>query len=109
MTWMKALIFVSSFSYVGAAVVTIMGLPLMGYVGLSTQALNYFFMSTVLFLALRYEVLRMPLAAVYGVLAILSFSGIQTWIHYAGDNSVLGPAMAAWDLALAIALLLDKS
>jgi len=51
----------------------------------------------------------MPLAAVYGVMAILSFSGIQVWIHYAGDKSVLGPAMAAWDLALAIALLLDKN
>ncbi|MHA2220169.1 MAG: hypothetical protein ACXACY_30170 [Candidatus Hodarchaeales archaeon] len=107
MTWMKALIITSCFSYLGATVVSLMGLPIMEHIDVFTQSINYLVMFTLLLLALRYNVLRIPLAAVYGVLAMLSFSGIQVWINYAGDKNILGPAMAAWDLALAIALLID--
>ena len=109
MTWMKALIFTSCFSYLGATVVSLMGLPVMGHIGVLSQSISYLVMFTLLLLALRYNFLCIPLAGVYGVLAMLSFSGMQVWINYAGDKNILGPAMAAWDLALAIALLLDKN
>ena len=107
MTWNKALIYTSSFSYLGATIATLMGLPVMGYINPIAQAICYITMFLVLLLSLKYNVFRLPLAAVYGVIAMLSFSGIQTWVNYAGDSSILGPGMAAWDLALAIALLLE--
>jgi hypothetical protein len=109
MTWNKALIYTTSFSYLGATVATLMGLPVMDNVGSLPQALMYAAMFVVLLLSLKYSHLRMPLAAGYGVMAMLSFSGIQRWIYYAGDRSILGPWMAAWDLALAVALLLDET
>ena len=109
MTWNKALIYTTSFSYLGATVVTLMGLPILDYVGSFTQGIFYIAMSFILLLSLKYSVFRMPLAAVYGVMAMLSFSGIQTWIYYAGDSSILGPGMAAWDLALAVALLFNEN
>jgi hypothetical protein len=108
MTWNEALIYTTSFSYLGATVATLMGLPVQDHVSVFVQAFFYILMFAILLLSLKYKFMRMPLAAVYGVLAMLSFSGIQTWIHYSGDNSILGPGMAAWDLALAIALILEE-
>ncbi len=107
MTWMKILIYTTSFSYLGAAVVTLMGLPVQDNVSPLGQTLIYAALFVALLTSLKYSLLRLPLAALYGVLAGLSFSGIQTWINYAGDSSILGLGMAAWDIALAIALLLD--
>ena len=108
MTWMKALIYTTSFSYLGAAVVTLMGLPVQDNVSPLGQALISAAFFVALLTSLKYRLFRLPLAALYGVLAGLSFSGIQSWINYAGDRSILGPGMAAWDIALAIALLLDE-
>jgi hypothetical protein len=86
-----------------------MGIPVQENIGQFTQAISYFLSFTILLLSLKYRIFRLPLAAIYGVLAMLSFSGIQTWIYYSGDNNILGPGMAAWDLAIAIALLLDDN
>jgi hypothetical protein len=108
MTWMKALIYTTGFSYLGAAIVAFMGLPVQDNVSPLGQALMQATLFVALFTSLKYSLFRLPLAALYGVLATLSFSGIQTWINYAGDRSILGPSMAAWDIALAIALLLDE-
>ena len=105
MTWMKALIFTSSFSYLGATVVTLMGFPLQEYSNSSSQAIAYALMSIFLLLSLEFKILRIPLAAVYGVSAMMSLSGILIWINYSGEGSFLGPWMAIWDLALAVALL----
>jgi hypothetical protein len=109
MTWNRALIFTTSFSYLGAIVATLMGLPLQDNINPYAQAIIYIAMFVVLLLSLKHPLLRLPLAAFYGVMATLSFSGIQKWIHYAGDSSILGLGMAAWDMALAIALLLDEN
>lgn len=109
MTWNKALIYTSSFSYIGASVATLMGFPVMANLTPLMQAIFYLVMFAILQLSIKYGQLKYPLSAIYGILAMLSFSGIQRWIHYAGDMSILGPGMAAWDLALAVALLLDEN
>jgi len=51
--------------------------------------------------------MKWVLSAFYGIAAILSFSGLTPWASYIGGPGTLGPTMAAWDLSLAIALLLD--
>lgn len=50
---------------------------------------------------------RDVMAAFYGVVAMLSFSGMQNWVNYNGDSSLLGPLMSIWDLTLAVALVTD--
>lgn len=42
----------------------------------------------------------------YGIIAMLSFSGVQTWINYHGVTS-LGPYMSLWDLTLAVSIFMS--
>lgn len=49
--------------------------------------------------------LRVPMAILYGAAAMASFGGVVQW-EPAG-SPVTGPAMAAWDLALAACFLSD--
>jgi CheY-like chemotaxis protein len=109
MRWSEALIFASIFSYVAAAATTLVGYPSQdpGLYSSSLQIAFYLTMPLLLVLSQSYRPLRVVLAGVYGVVAMLSFSGLQRWVNYNGDSSLLGPAMSVWDLTLAVALLDD--
>lgn len=105
--WNNGLIYASSFSYLAAAIATFIGYPSQDprFVPISLQIAFYIVMSILLVASQLNRPLRWALAGVYGAVAMLSFSGVQRWINYHGDSSFLGPAMAAWDIALAIALM----
>ena len=107
MSWSKALIYVTSFSYLGGVTTSIGGYPLLTNVNPVVQALGFLSAFFILLSSFKYSKMKWVLSAVYGVLAILSFSGLSHWASYYGGPSLLGPAMAAWDLVLAIALLID--
>lgn len=109
----SGLIYITVFSYLAAAIATLAGFPVMKGIGplmvnTATQGAFYLAMAILLgyaFIHPEIRTLRYTLAAVYGILAMLSFSGIQVWINYAGSNAYLGPAMALWDITLALVLL----
>jgi hypothetical protein len=107
MSWTTALIYVTSFSYLGAVTTSIGGFPLLTNLHPIIQALGFLCLFFILLSSFRYRKMKWVLSAFYGIAAILSFSGLTHWTYYYGDPSLLGPAMAAWDLILAIALLLD--
>ena len=113
MKWNKALIYTTIISYLTALVVTgILRIPVMEGVPLLAQTLTFLVFGGLLLQSLNprglnpqsQDLLCAIMASIYGVLAPLSFLGIQKWINYYGTLS-LGPYMAIWDLALAIALL----
>lgn len=105
MKWSKALIWATIWSYFAAAVAALGGSPAMEGIPAPYQAIFYTLMGIILYAQLHYEnnTLAIILTALYGFLAMLSFSGVQQWINYYGTTS-LGPWMALWDLALAVAL-----
>ena len=105
MKWSQSLILISAFSYFGAFIMLLLGYPSM--LGPSYQLqLVWAISGTVFCLAtLKYKKLGY-LGILYGILAILSFSGIQVWINYDGGYS-LGPYMALWDIVLGMAMLDD--
>lgn len=105
--WNDALIFVTGFSYVGAAISTMIGYPPQDTRYLSTQLQVIIYMLSFLFLTFTrlYKPLRWFLAGTYGMMAMWSFNGVQRWIFYPSPSANLGTAMAAWDILLAIALL----
>ena len=109
MKWSRALLLVTGFSYLGAAFLTVAGYPPQATLPLHLQILGYLCLGLLLFVASVYKgsiyFLNFSLAALYGVLAITSFSGVQSWVNYSGSSDFLGVAMAAWDLAVAVALL----
>lgn len=107
MSWSKALIYVTSFSYLGAVTTSIGGFPLLTNVHPVSQAILFLCLFFILLSSFKYRKMKWVLSAVYGIAAILSFSGLSQWASYFGGPSLLGPAMAAWDLILAMALLLD--
>jgi len=100
---------VTGFSYIGAAFLTVAGYPPEATLPLHLQILGYFCLG---FLLLTWSTFKgrlhfvdYLLAALYGVLAVTSFSGVQKWVNYNGSSDFLGVAMAAWNLAVAVALL----
>jgi len=104
----ESVVYATTFSYVAAAAASLLGYPAMEGIHPILQALCYGSAA----LALNYarahpenRDLRMALAALYGGLAMASYSGIQKWTSYAIADGVLGPAMSLWDLTLAVALL----
>ena len=108
MKWSRALLLVTAFSYFGAAFLTLVGYPPEATIPPNFQAAIYVFLGlTLLTIIVEGHVVFVDylLALLYGVLAGTSFSGIQKWINYNGSSDLLGVAMAAWDLAIAIALL----
>ena len=109
MKWSRALLLVTGFSYVGAAFLTMAGYPPEATLPLPLQILVYLCLGLLLFVASIFRdtstFINYLLAALYGVLAVTSFSGIQKWVNYNGSSDFLGVAMAAWDLAVAVALL----
>jgi hypothetical protein len=107
MTWGKAVVYVTSFSYLGGVAVSIGGYPLMTNIHPVPQAIFFLLASFLLLSSLKIRKMKWFLSAFYGIAAILSFSGLTSWSSYYGGPGTLGPAMAAWDLLLAIALLLD--
>jgi ABC-type Fe3+-siderophore transport system permease subunit len=107
MTWGKALVYVSSFSYLGAVATSLGGYPLMTSIHPVSQAIFFLLAFVLLLSSLKMRKMKWVLSAFYGIAAILSFSGLTSWASYFGGPGTLGPAMAAWDLVLAIALLLD--
>lgn len=107
MNWSKALIYVTSFSYLGAVTTSIGGYPLLTNISPYIQTLGFLSLFFILLSSLKYRKMKWVLSAMYGIAAILSFSGLASWASYYGGPSLVGPAMAAWDLALAIALLLE--
>jgi len=107
--WNDALIYVSAFSYLAAAIATAIGFPLMNpeKISSSIQILSYFIAFSLLMACEFFPNLRFGLAGLYGMLAMFSFSGLQQWVNYFGSES-LGPSMAAWDLILAVALIYNR-
>jgi len=71
-----------------------------------TQIILYTLSALGLAFSSKIKWLKPILAANYGVVAMLSFSGYQFWINYGGPTS-LGPFMSIWDLSLAIAIMSD--
>jgi hypothetical protein len=106
MKWSQGLIFASIFSYVSAVIMTLLGFPPLSGLSISIQVIYYVGAIIVLSLSPKYRLLRVFCAICYGIAAMMSFSGIQTWTNYDG-NLALGPYMAVWDLALAVAMLDD--
>ena len=107
MTWGKAAVYVTSFSYLGGVATSIGGYPLMTNIRPVTQAIFFLIAFFILLSSLKMRKMKWGLSAFYGIAAILSFSGLTSWTSYYGGPETLGPAMAAWDLILAVALLLD--
>lgn len=107
--WNDALIYVSAFSYLAAAIASAIGFPPMNpeKITASLQILSYFIAFSLLMACEFYPNLRFALAGLYGMLAMWSFSGLQQWVNYFGSEP-LGPSMAAWDLILAVALIYDQ-
>lgn len=109
MKWSRALLLVTGFSYIGAAFLTLVGYPPEATLPPYLQAVLYVCLGIFLFVASifkrRVDFVDYLLAAIYGVLAVFSFSGIQKWINYNGSPDFLGVAMAVWDLAVAVSLL----
>ena len=105
--WNDAFIFITGFSYVGAAISTIIGYPPQDTLYVSTQLQVAMYIVCFLFLSFTkiYKPLRWFLAGSYGMMAMWSFLGVQRWINYVNPSANLGVAMAAWDIILAIALL----
>ena len=107
MTWGKAFVYVTSFSYLGGVATSIGGYPLMTNIHPVTQAIFFLLAFFILLSSLKMRKMKWGLSASYGIAAILSFSGLTSWASYFGGPGTLGPAMAAWDLIIAVALLLD--
>ncbi len=107
MKWSRALVVATIFSYFTAAVAAVMGYPANVGILPSVQALIFGLMGMFLAITLsgKQRSLNAGMSIVYGILAALSFSGIQVWIDYSGSGASLGPWMALWDLAVAVALL----
>ena len=103
----EAFIFITSFSYIGAFAATKIGYPPMVGPSPLIQCMIYTLFAVALFVYYinRNATLGIILSIIYGVLAGLSFSGIQQWINYSGSSDHLGVAMALWDLVLAVAIL----
>lgn len=104
----ESVVYATTFSYLLAAVASLLGYPAMEGLHPMLQALSYGGLAFALNYARVHPEnrdLRMALAALYGGLGMASFSGIQKWKSYAIADGVMGPAMALWDLTLAVALL----
>lgn len=109
--WNDAFIYASSFSYLAAALATLIGYPVMDsrLLPLSLQV-GFYLVAFLLLLTSRVlPSVKWVVAGFYGMVAMLSFSGLQPWICYAGDLNLHGPIMAGWDLALAVALLIEDN
>lgn len=109
--WNDAFIYASSFSYLAAALSTLIGYPVMDsrLLPLSLQVGFYLVAFLLLLMSRVLSSVKWVVAGFYGMAAMLSFSGLQPWICYAGDMNLLGPIMAGWDLALAVALLIEDN
>jgi len=104
-----ALLYTTVFTYIGAALfVLVTRVPLIEGINYLLEGTMYLLFASLITVAQYYRnyTLKMSLAGLYGIIAGFSFSGIQPWINYNGTTS-LGPFMALWDIALAIALLQD--
>ena len=106
----------SGFSYLAIAVMSTLGYPPMGtMLGYTVTPALQVVGSLTLFAALVYMALKVEssdlvalryfIAAVYGFLAMLSFSGAQQWINYYGATDDLGAFMALWDLVLGASII----
>lgn len=95
------------FSYVTALVFLLFGYSALDGIPTTAQAFMFGVMAILLFeinINPSLTKTRYVAAIIYGVMAPLSFLGVQKWNNYHGTTS-LGPWMALWDLALAIAIL----
>ena len=101
--WNQALILTTAFSYATAMVYSFFS-PTPILVNTPNEGIIFGIMGIILVGCLFFEVVRYFSMALYGMLAPLSFLGVQKWNNYHGTTS-LGPWMALWDLALAIAIL----
>jgi len=104
----ESFVYTTTFSYAAASILALIGFPALEGIDPILQSLTFGFAAIVLnYARVRPEkrFLRKILAAIYGGLASASFGGIQKWRSYANGYGFLGPAMALWDLALAVALL----
>ena len=105
----EAFVYTTACSYIGAAAIAVAGYPSMANVSSQFQILCYLIAYAILISCLVYPQLRFPVATIYGVLAVLSFSGVQSWVNYSGSADFLGVAMALWDLVLAVSLLTTEA
>jgi hypothetical protein len=106
----KAFMWATAWCYFAASLAALLGYPAEGSLPPIHQAALYLLLGIALMTLIfrgKSRVLRFILSALYGVLAGLSFSGIQKWINYNGSSDYLGVAMAAWDLALAVAIMMN--
>jgi len=105
----KALIYTTIISYIMAGLyVLVTGVQFQAGIHKLLEGTMYIVLAGNILVAEYYENKRLKtiLVCLFGLLAPFSFSGLQKWINYSGTTS-LGPFMALWDIAMAIALLED--
>lgn len=106
----KALVLASIAAYGVGIAATLSGSPPIADIPANAQIAMMAGMGGLLSLHLKYprnEWLKIALTLAYGGLAAASFGGLQKWNWSGQPQPILGPAMAAWDLALAVAVNAD--
>ena len=106
-SWNDAFIYTSSFSYLAAIISSLCGYPIMDpkIIPTFTQITAYYLLFILLQFSGMSAKIRILLAAGYGIAAMLSYNGLLPWMNYYGNNALSGPFMAAWDLAIGMALI----
>ena len=102
----RAFIYISIFAYFACIIETLLGTPVIMNVSVWEQVLAYIILIILLTAYLKSSYSKHTLGAIlgalYGLGAMMAFSDFVLW---APNSIVSGPAMAAWDLVLAVAIL----
>ena len=108
MKWNDALVRATIPAYAGCIYLTATGKPPIANMDPALQVATYVTMGSLLALTQAYpsvKWLRMGVGLLYGFAAMLAFSGGVEWAYNNVAEPVQGAAMAAWDVALGVALL----
>ena len=109
MKWHRAFIFVSVWSYLTLLVLALLKTPL-AKLHVNTTLFVEIFIELIFMGMLLYSLYNPKFnylfGAIWGFIAMLSFAGIILWTNI-GNISGLGVAMAAWDMIIGTALVMD--
>lgn len=104
MRWSRAFIYASIFSYAAAIVMIAVNFPPATVTFL--PLFSGFIWISILIYSLYDNSYNYLWGAFFGFTAMLSFSGLVQWINYSGTLD-LNLFMSAWDLLIAVALLVE--
>lgn len=105
MSVFKAFVNASSGAYILMAIMAAIGRPLMIGPTVEQQVVFSLVSAGAIQLPSRYKWLRIFFVPGYGMAAMAAFSGVTLWAP--AGSQVTGPAMALWDLLLAVAMSQD--